>query len=861
MIGIRAAQQQLDQWQRDELDPGTPGRLAAALRDLVGANSGSSDVAVLLRQVLRSNDATRASSLGLGGVDLADGFVKATIEVAHSKFFPPDFGWKEYGLHPRPCDDEGRTRITAEPWLPTWLPHGGVEAVDEVVADTQPVRCEEWVFGDPFIGRIDSEFESYRTPGQRAAVRSALLAGPGSTLVVNLPTGGGKTLAMLAPGLVDERARRTSVIVVPTVALALDHQRRIGGQRPHFPSTAYHGGLPDAAKDELLRRIRVGEQPIVFTNPEALVTSLARPLVEAARGGRVEMLAIDEAHTVSSWGDAFRPHFHALAGLRTHLLGAAVTQNHPPLRTILATATLTQQTLALLESLFGAPGPFLHVGAPAVRPEPNYWAARAIDDPRQRSVHLLECIRHLPRPAIVYTTLRDVTRARSGTLTPRLLEPLVRRGGFRRVAVVDGESSTREREAVIDGIRDSVDEPAVYDLVLATSAFGLGIDVPDVRTIIHACVPESLDRYYQEVGRAGRDGRACISVVVPTTADLKIAERLAAPKYITASRARERWRAMHSASHRVSTDVIRVPLTAVPEGVQVDSDYNQRWNLFTVSLMARSGILEWDFSLPGHTESTDTDELSSRGWLTVRLVKGNHQSSELWVDHVESVRREMVAATRDGIAQMEEAMRGNRCTGRLVADSYTVRVPPELGVVCVAACGGCPYCRAHNKKRWSSPAPIPSAIEANRWSTPSALDSLATPGQFGRRLIVHIDDGALYRNSRIRQRLIRWLVNTGRLSLVVCPQRLITDVVRSVGSTPVPLMITPMEEFHTLLEIGVPTLVVLDERSQHCAWLEGSSRSRLVVIVGDSSAPVGTDGLPLADCDGAYPFRVLEDLV
>ena len=861
MTSVHEAQQQLNQRQREELDPGVAGRLAAALRDLGSARSGSSDVAVLLRQVLRSDDASRSSSLRLGGTEFTDRLVPSSIEVAHSSLFPPDFGWKDYGLHPRFRAGEGQTQITAKPWCPIWLSRGAVEAVDEIVADTEQVRCEEPVFGDRFLGRIDPDYCSYRTPGQRAAVRSALLAGPGSTLVVNLPTGGGKTLAMLAPALIDEHAGRMSVIVVPTVALALDHQRRIASKRSRFPPTAYHGGLSDEAKDEMLRRVRVGEQPILFTNPEAVVTSLARPLVEAARGGRVEMLAIDEAHTVSSWGDAFRPHFHALAGLRTHLVDAATAQDHPPLRTILATATLTQQTLALLESLFGAPGPFLQVAAPAVRPEPNYWAAAAIDNPHQRTTHLLECIRHLPRPAIVYTTLRDERRARKGTLTPRLLESLVRSGGFRRVAVVDGESSAGEREAVIDGMRDSADKPALYDLVLATSAFGLGIDVPDVRTIIHACVPESLDRYYQEVGRAGRDGRPCISVVLPTAYDLDVAERLAAPKYITASRAQERWQAMHSAADPVSADVIRVPLTAVSGDVHVHSDYNERWNLFTVSLMARAGVLAWDFSLPEHAEGTDENSPGSRGWLTVRLVKGDHQSPELWADHVESVRREMVRSTRHGIGHMKEALRGRRCTGRLIADSYAVKAPAELGVVCVAACGGCPFCRAHDRKRWSSPAPIPSAIEANRWSTPSALDSLATLGKLGRRLIVCTDDGELYGSSRRRRRVVRWLVNTGRLCLLVCPRRWMTDVLGIFDSAPVPVMSTPIEEFDPLLDIGVPTLVLLDEQSQPHPWIDGSSRSSLFVVVGESSTPVGEGGLRLADCDGAYPFRDLEYLV
>ena len=525
-------------------------RISGALQSASIEHGGSADAAVLLRQVLRCDDVRRNVDGPGAGVDADVRATSAWFDVPHSRSFPPNYRWSDFGLDADTRNGTS-TRIRAAPWTPRWLDCDSGLAVDHDVSDLRVVRRDESVRGDPFLSLIDEDFTTYRTPGQRAAVRSALIASAGSTLVVNLPTGGGKTLAMLAPAVTASASGSVSVVVVPTVALAIDQQRRYASQHPEAPLTAYHGGLTSDQKADFLARLRSGGQPILFTNPEALVTSLARPLSSAAAGGRLRLLAIDEAHIVASWGDAFRPHFHALAGLRTHLLREASAAGHEAFKTVLASATITEDTLFLLEGLFGQPGPFLHIGAPAVRPEPSFWAPPAAD-PSARDARLIESLRHLPRPAIVYTTLRDERAARPGTLTPKRLSRLASSHGFTRFAVVDGASTTSHREAVLRDLRDSPDRPSTVDLVFATSAFGLGLDVPDVRTIVHACMPESLDRYYQEVGRGGRDGRPMISLVLRTEPDEEVASGMAAPRVLTADRARDRWTAMVQVSDVLS---------------------------------------------------------------------------------------------------------------------------------------------------------------------------------------------------------------------------------------------------------------------------------------------------------------------
>ena len=835
-------------------------RVSSALQAAWSGHDGSADAAVLLRQVLRCDDVRRNPCEPGRSADAEARATSAWLDVPHSQSFPPDYRWSDFGLDAQPRRG-ALTRIRAAPWTPRWLDCASVPAVDHDVSDLRMVRRDESVGGDPFLAQIDQDFTTYRTPGQRAAVRSALIAGAGSTLVVNLPTGGGKTLAMLAPAVTASTSGSVSVVVVPTVALALDQQRRYASQHPEAPPTAYHGGLTSDQKSDFLARLRSGGQPILFTNPEALVTSLARPLSSAAAGGRLRLLAVDEAHIVASWGDAFRPHFHALAGLRTHLLREANAAGHEAFKTVLASATITEDTLLLLEGLFGQPGPFLHVGAPVVRPEPSFWAASVAGED-ERDARLIESLRHLPRPAIVYTTLRDERAARPGTLTPKRLRQLASSHGFARFAMVDGASSTSHREQVLHDLHDSPEQPSTIDLVFATSAFGLGLDVPDVRTIVHACIPESLDRYYQEVGRGGRDGQPMISLVLRTEPDEEVAKGIAAPRVLTADRARDRWTAMVQVADELGPDTIRVPLTAVPSKLDQNTDYNERWNLLTASLMARAGALAWDFSLDELPTDSDSP-LDDHGWLTVRILRSDHQSLDFWSEVVESVRAQMIDGSRAGLKNLRTALSGRRCVGELVGLNYSISSPPSLQTACQPSCGGCANCRRHGLSRWSSPSPIPSGIEAVAALGPTRLRQLAAPGRWGPRVIVGAEAATMQSRRKLR-RAVRSLVAAGGIQLLVVPDeklRMAEDWLPPQDGARPPLMMNSLGDFDPHTEVGVPTLVIVDEGTDPESLLDGSARSSLFVVLGPGDLRVGASDQSLLDNDGAFCLNDLERIL
>src|SRR5262249_37091367 len=135
----------------------------------------------------------------------------------------------------------------------------------------------------------------------------------------------------------------------------------------------------------------------------------------------------------------------------------------------------------------------------ALRPEPEYWASQA-ENEQEREGRVRELVRVVPRPFLIYvTTPQDAAR----------WDDNVAKMGINRRGCVHGDTPPDEREIVINKWR-----AGDIDCVIATSAFGLGMDKSDIRAVIHACIPESIDRFYQEVGRAGRDGLAAVSFLI-----------------------------------------------------------------------------------------------------------------------------------------------------------------------------------------------------------------------------------------------------------------------------------------------------------------------------------------------------------
>ena len=667
--------------------------------------------------------------------------------------------WLDAGFNDVFDYDESHRQIHAAPWIPDWLGQSEGPSIDRPLVAEELRRHMPCAEADPFLAQVG--FSSYRSPGQREAVRSVLTAPPGSTLTVLLPTGGGKSLCAHLPALLDEGAVAGLVLtIVPTVALALDQQERLKPIIPH--PTAYVGATTEEERDinrTIRGRIRDGTQRILFTSPESVLQSLASSLYFAAQRGLVKLLVIDEAHMVEHWGDEFRSAFQEITAIRTDLLRHA---GDTPFRTLLLTATLTESGLDSLQTLFGDPGPFALISAAQLRPEPAFWSSYCASD-EIKSTRLFDAIRHLPRPLILYTTLvSDAKRWHS----------VLRTRGYLRTGLMTGQTGRSERLDLLARWRD--DE---IDIMVATSAFGLGVDKNDVRVVIHACVPENLDRYYQEVGRGGRDGLASISLVLYTAGDLKWAKNVR--KLISLELGQERWKAMVLNWQPIGYGRYRVPIDVAPAySPNAQSDYNVAWNLRTLTLMARAGVIALDAEAPptvGADPDMSESEVSTkyaeslreyRNHRIVRPLIDDHQSEAVWSTRVGPLRDSSYASAGRSFQLMRAVLQGRRCVGEEFVELY--RIPSSgsrRGVNVTESCGGCRVCRENGITPYEMEAAAP-------WSPWKAHDEVGAglASEFGtqRTLALFHNGFSEQRQERRLAHFVEWLGYQG-VRNIVCP--------------------------------------------------------------------------------------------
>ena len=336
---------------------------------------------------------------------------------------------------------------------------------------------------DPRITEVLAKwwgFDQLR-PLQSEAIQSAL---DGRDSLVVMPTGGGKSLCYQLPPLVGES---TDVVISPLVALMKDQVDAL--EAIGYPAAAIHSGVSQEERQQIRDRLAAGELRLLFTAPERLVnTGLLDLLAQVG----VKRFSIDEAHCISQWGHDFRPEYRQLALLRDRFPAASLHA---------FTATATPRVREDIASQLRLRSPDVLVGT-FDRPNLCYRVV-----PRtERIQQTLEILgRHAGEASIVYCISRKETE--------RLAARLAAEGLLARPyhAGLDQKERHKTQEAFA---RETI------DVVVATVAFGMGIDRSNVRLVLHTSLPKSLEAYQQETGRAGRDGLAAECVLLYSSADV-----------------------------------------------------------------------------------------------------------------------------------------------------------------------------------------------------------------------------------------------------------------------------------------------------------------------------------------------------
>lgn len=799
------------------------------------------DIAPLIRHVLRHASETQ-------------GGFRQTLRVPHDSRWPSIKEWDQHGVDAT-THSSGQLVLRARPWRPDWLyyPDEGKYPTADVFREAPRrdlERCEGDFFIKELLGNAGplSELATYLTGGQKQAVRSVLSAPPASTLVVNLPTGTGKSLCahiMSKMPPFEGGIARVTVVVEPTVALALDQERAIE-KYIGYP-TAYRGGMDEATRlrnREIRNRVKNGEQAIVFTSPESLTGSLKDAVYAAAKQGYLRALVVDEAHIVDQWGDEFRPSFQEIAGLRRALLRICPTQGF---RTVMLSATLTESSVATLKALFGDPGPFRIISAVQLRPEPVYWISKC-DDIDQQLTRVLEALRNLPRPLILYTTRRDGAERWYNTL---------RNKGHRRLSMMTGDTPSAKRDQIIRRWAESE-----LDVMVATSAFGLGIDKSDVRCIVHACVPETLDRFYQEVGRGGRDGNASFSLLVWTEDDLETAKGInrKTKTFIGVERGLERWKRMFDTKVELDATRWRVRIDSPPGFSPRDIDMSSKlsigWNARTLTLMSRAGLIALDdepppsFTIGVEVDSSDLEsDLQDNDYTSrkanlrvVKILDQEHLSLERWKARVDPIRDELAKTQRHQMGLMREVLRGKRCVAEILSEAYSFTAPlvesGRRGTPVASSCGGCSYCRQQKREPFShSPSSPPWP-----WTPRTEVEDRLQKYLAGYQVLALFYPSLDSKRELLRrwQKLLLWMIRQGIQSVVASEEVLRHLSVKMDELSLMPVFVS--SQYRPTTTPMVPTILFLSvgERfSSRDAWMRRihtphMEREPLVLVLPDN---------------------------
>lgn len=351
-----------------------------------------------------------------------------------------------------------------------WMPFGELISSFLLPADLtiQQILLKYWGYA------------SFR-PLQEDIIQSVL---SGKDTLALLPTGGGKSICFQVPALARDGF---CLVVSPLIALMKDQVENL--KKKGIRAEAIHSGMFQGEIDIALNNARYGQIKLLYISPERLQTSRFR---EALRHYQVNLIAVDEAHCISQWGYDFRPPYRTIAEIRELFPGIPI---------LALTATATQQVVDDIQLQLKFPSPNL-IRQSFERKNLAYMVFYE----ENKQARLLKIIRTTKGSGIIYVRSRKKTVEVADFLTKSGIP-----AGFYHAGMTPVQRNKSQESWISNKVR----------VMVATNAFGMGIDKPDVRFVVHLDIPDNLEAYFQEAGRAGRDGKQAYAVILHDNTDME----------------------------------------------------------------------------------------------------------------------------------------------------------------------------------------------------------------------------------------------------------------------------------------------------------------------------------------------------
>ncbi|MDN3652324.1 protein DpdF [Thalassotalea ponticola] len=522
---------------------------------------------------------------------------------------------------------------------------------------------------DPILTDLNLPYSTFTSQAQQEAVRTTLLSPSDSTVIVNLPTGCGKTLvtetltAFIKPN-------ELNIVIVPTTSLAIDQARRL---KKFISNMGYHtvaeyawrGDLPQEVKETIKADILSGKQRILFVSPEAFIGGLLPTLSKVAEAKRLKNVIFDEAHLIDTWGESFRPEFQKVGAFLNSL-----TQKGGEFRKVFLSATFTEQALITIKTLFSSDqDKLITVNGAFLRPEPIIKKKKV-----QEIDYLPELINRIissPKPLIVYSATKNDCAQIYKQLSESCLE---------RLRIFTSDTVGTERSKIIE-----LWEKNEIDIIIATSAFGVGIDKADVRCVLHAGVSENIDSYYQEIGRSGRDGKASYCEVIYHQKQLNIRNK---NKRISAELGYKRWHAMWRTRKQITENTYQVQVNTQAYHIERNTDANEIWNWKTLLLMQRSNLIRLSYpdptSVPKDKEDWPTFWRHFTNTVIVETLHDRHLITDTWENTLAPHRDQEIKIEQKRLNYLMDWLNDSNYLCDTLAKSFTLD-----GFVPLKACGTC----------------------------------------------------------------------------------------------------------------------------------------------------------------------------